>query len=105
MSGDPYDVLWFKDPDSVRVEDNPINDNMWTFYDSSDSRQKLEGGITSTSTTFQLNLKKYDLIIFYAKTADAGTYYCKAVSRKDSTNSVLLGTTTLTVSGRMFSFT
>lgn len=94
-NGQPYDVHWYKDSETTRVETN--HKNMWTYYQT---------GTSSTTKTVKLNvadnydfdlaLVEYDLVIYNAQTTDAGTYYCKAVSRGNQ-NKVTLGSTILSV--------
>ena len=99
-NGKAYDVHWFKDTESSRVED--AHKNMWTYYHegSSNLDTKLSIDVAGNSDFASISsFKSYDLVIFNAQISDSGTYYCKAVSRGDG-NTELLGTSTLTVSAR-----
>ena len=99
-NGEPYDVHWFKDSETTRVETN--HKNMWTYYQTgSTSYTKKVSVNVADSLDFVLTLGQYDLVIYNIQNSDSGTYYCKAVSRGNQ-NSVILGSTRLTVTGREF---
>ena len=92
-NGEPYDVQWFKEGESGRVEDN--HDNMWTYYNptkSSDYKVEFAGDYETTLST----VDRYDLVIVSVRTTDKGNYSCKAVSRVNK-QEVLLGSTVLKV--------
>ncbi|XP_063688387.1 hemicentin-1-like [Bolinopsis microptera] len=94
VNGEPYDVQWFKEGESGRVEDN--HDNMWTYYNPThfDSYEfEIAGDYEMRLST----VDRYDLIIVSVRTSDKGKYSCKAVSRVNK-QEVLLGSTVLKVS-------
>ena len=93
-NGEPYDVQWFKEGESGRVEDN--HDNMWTYYNPTEYTNydlKFAGDNEATLGT----VGRYDLVIVSVRTTDKGKYSCKAVSRVNK-QEVLLGSTLLKVS-------
>ena len=99
-NGEPYDVHWFKDDETDRVEVS--HSNMWTYY-SQGVLSQYEGVVAANYEVSLSTIKKYDLFIFNVQKSDAGTYSCKAVSRKNK-QQVLLGSTVLTVrAGRKLS--
>ena len=92
-NGEPYDVQWFKEGESGRVEDN--HDNMWTNYNPTEYyNYKLKFAGDNEATLSKVN--RYDLVIVSVRTADKGKYSCKAVSRVNK-QEVLLGSTVLNV--------
>jgi hypothetical protein len=99
-NGESYDVHWFKDSESTRVETK--HKNMWTYYQSgTSSSAKTVSVNVAGSIDFDLTLGQYDLVLYNVQTSDSGKYYCKAISRGNQ-NNVTLGSTNLTVSGREF---
>ena len=96
-NGEPYDVQWFKDDETDRVEDS--HSNMWTYYTELKSTILYDAVVDANFPVSRSNIKKYDLFIFNVQKSDTGTYSCKAVSRKNKQN-VLLGSTVLTVPAR-----
>ena len=90
-NGKYYDVYWYKDSETDRVETN--YENMWTYYKSSASTSEIKVNVGGGDHTVG-NLNRYDLIIYNIKTTDAGTYFCKARSEGSS---VTLGSTILSV--------
>ena len=93
-NGEPYDVQWFKDDETDRVEVS--YSNMWTYYTELKSTIQYDGVVDVSYDVSRVNIKKYDLFIFNVQKSDAGTYSCRAVSRKNK-QKVLLGSTVLTV--------
>ncbi|XP_063688890.1 titin-like [Bolinopsis microptera] len=92
-NGEPYDVQWFKEGESGRVEDN--HDNMWTYYNPT----KFDNYEFEFAGDYEVTLStvdRYDLVIVSVRTSDKGKYLCKAVSRVNK-QEVLLGSTVLTV--------
>ena len=86
-NGKPYNVYWYKDSETNRVESK--HPNIWTYYGKS-------GTLKVDLQSISISISRYDLIIYNIKRGDAGTYYCKAESEGSS---VTLGSTILSVKG------